>query len=184
MTDDQYVKLLKRFGTDKILNWEKRPLLHHLIATHDLLKSWGACKEVCVGGLFHSIYGTQLLETRAAGFESRDELRRVIGDKAENLAYSFCVMDRWHFYGSLGHSPLVLMDRLQRVPIPVDKDLACYLLDIAVANVVDHLAFGNSGDERDILLASTTRAALMMSTAARRALSTAVPHLSCLADRR
>ena len=46
------------------LNADENPhsggeLLDHLRGTHDFLAAWGNDQPVCLGGLFHSIYGTQ-----------------------------------------------------------------------------------------------------------------------------
>ena len=70
------------------LNADENPhsggeLLDHLRGTHDFLDAWGNEQHVCLGGLFHSIYGTLkkltdddflLTSTRAPG-EARTLVR-------------------------------------------------------------------------------------------------------------
>ncbi len=47
--------------------------------------------------MFHSIYGTQLFQGFTLPVERRSEIRALIGDRAEYLAYVNCVMDRPSF---------------------------------------------------------------------------------------
>lgn len=58
------------------LNTDENPhsggeLIDHLKGTHDYLASWGNEQAVCLGGLFHSIYGTQSYKTESATVEVR-----------------------------------------------------------------------------------------------------------------
>jgi hypothetical protein len=66
-------------------------LLAHFVATRDMLRSWDASSSVCLAGLFHSVYGTQSFDG-LVGLAERENVRRVIGDEAEALAYLFCAM--------------------------------------------------------------------------------------------
>ncbi len=76
-------------------------LLDHLRGTHDLLQDWGNDQAVCIGGLFHSIYGTQSYQTQSASLQDRRRIRAVIGERAERLAFLFGVSDRGGFFESL-----------------------------------------------------------------------------------
>jgi hypothetical protein len=71
-----------------------RTLYTHLCGTHDLLRSWDNDNDVCLAGLFHSIYGTRVFLRRVWSIENRDTIRDLIGPKAEGLAYLFCVLNR------------------------------------------------------------------------------------------
>jgi hypothetical protein len=71
-----------------------RTLYTHLCGTHDLLRSWDNDNDVCLAGLFHSIYGTRVFLRRVWSLENRDTIRDLIGPKAEGLVYLFCVLNR------------------------------------------------------------------------------------------
>ena len=51
--------------------------------------------------MFHSIYGTEGFQTFCLPLERRDEIRRLIGDRAERIAYANCAMDRASFYSQV-----------------------------------------------------------------------------------
>ena len=47
--------------------------------------------------MFHSIYGTEKFQGFTLPLERRHEIRALIGDRAEYLAYLNCAMDRASF---------------------------------------------------------------------------------------
>ena len=49
------------------------------------------------GGMFHSIYGTERFQGFTLPLERRGEVRDLIGERAERLAYLNCAMDRASF---------------------------------------------------------------------------------------
>jgi hypothetical protein len=71
--------------------------LAHLIAVYRSLESQGFAEDVCRAGMFHSIYGTERFRGFTLPLERRDEVRALIGDRAERLAYLNCSMDRASF---------------------------------------------------------------------------------------
>lgn len=83
-------------GADQIEHTEKG-YLAHAIGVHNDLRSWGCDEEVCRAGLFHSIYGTEFFQRFTLPLERRDEVSRLIGERAERLAYLNCAMDRPSF---------------------------------------------------------------------------------------
>ena len=68
--------------------------LAHLIAVFRSLESLGCPEDVCRAGMFHSIYGTERFQGFTLPLERRTEVRTLIGDRAERLAYLNCAMDR------------------------------------------------------------------------------------------
>ncbi len=84
---------LVKLGIEKVPHTEKS-YLAHLIAVHRDLRSWGCPEEVCLGGMFHSIYGTEMFQGFKVPLEQREELRQMIGERAERLGYLNCAMDR------------------------------------------------------------------------------------------
>ena len=66
----------------------------HLLAVHRILEEQGCGLDVCRAGLFHSVYGTELFQGFKLPVERRAEIRELIGERAERLAYMNCAMDR------------------------------------------------------------------------------------------
>ncbi len=89
----RHMALLEQLGAH-VTSHSRRTLLDHLQGTHDLLAQWGNEPEICIAGLFHSVYGTYAFNKRSADMSMRDEIRDVIGTQAERMVYLFCVTDR------------------------------------------------------------------------------------------
>ena len=121
MSDSISIKIdfLKQLGSDEVKH-KNQSLLEHLIGVRDILKKWGAPEYVQDGGLFHSVYGTTYFKPQMT--TDRDDVRCLIGEKAEELAYWFCFLD----------SP-----RTQRISILENKQLKKDLLLIDKANAED-----------------------------------------------
>src|SRR5262249_47393578 len=84
---------LVRLGVEQVAHTQKT-YLAHLIAVYRLMEGAGCDAELCAAGMFHSIYGTQQFQGFKLPLESRAEVRALIGERAEQLAYLNCVMDR------------------------------------------------------------------------------------------
>ena len=78
-----------------------RVLLDHLIGTRRIAQAWGAPQAVADAALFHSVYGTDVYAYRSVSLARRDEVRRLIGDRAERLARAFSQIDRRMFRESV-----------------------------------------------------------------------------------
>src|SRR5438132_14334420 len=87
---------LTGMGVEQVPHTQKS-YLAHLIAVFRLLESQGCPQDVCRAGMFHSIYGTERFQGFTLPLERRDEVRALIGDRAERLAYLNCAMDRASF---------------------------------------------------------------------------------------
>ena len=72
----------------------RRTLFDHLLGTYNLLIQWGQPQAVCLAGLFHSIYGTNVFLRQSLQASQRTELQAVIGMEAEALAWLFCNIER------------------------------------------------------------------------------------------
>src|SRR5437764_3191874 len=68
--------------------------LAHAIGVYNDMKAWGGTDELCRAALFHSIYGTQGFQSFTLPLDRQPELRALIGDYAEKIAYFNCFMDR------------------------------------------------------------------------------------------
>jgi hypothetical protein len=87
---------LVRLGIEQVPHTQKT-YLGHLIAVYRLMEGAGCDRELCAAGMFHSIYGTQRFQGFKLPPESRPEVRALIGERAERLAYVNCMMDRASF---------------------------------------------------------------------------------------
>ena len=100
-------------GIEDIPHTEKS-YLAHLIAVYRLLETHGYDEDVCRAGMFHSIYGTEKFQGFTLPLDRRDEVRALIGDRAERLAYFNCAMDRSSFDRALERPepPYPIADRI------------------------------------------------------------------------
>lgn len=71
--------------------------LAHLIGVYKLMEGQGCSEEACRAGMFHSIYGTQRFQGFKLSLERRADVRALIGERAERLAYINCAMNRATF---------------------------------------------------------------------------------------
>jgi len=100
-------------GIEQVPHTQKS-YLAHLIALFRFLESQGCPEDVCRAGMFHSIYGTEKFQGFTLPLERRGEVRALIGDRAEYLAYLNCAMDRASFDRVLEHvgEPYPIIDRI------------------------------------------------------------------------
>mmetsp|Transcript_17586 Transcript_17586/g.33385 ORF Transcript_17586/g.33385 Transcript_17586/m.33385 type:complete len:306 (-) Transcript_17586:196-1113(-) len=69
----------------------------HLKGVQAVLRNWGAPTYLANAGLFHSIYGTEGFQGFSLPLSQRNAVKSLIGDKAEKLAFVFCMLDRSTF---------------------------------------------------------------------------------------
>lgn len=113
-------------------------LLAHLDGTRALLSAWGAREALCLAGLFHSVYGTEMFGGAALPAALRDEARRRIGDEAERLAWLFGVLDRASFTRAVrGDGPA--LDRRSGAALAVTREELADLANLYVANAVEQV---------------------------------------------
>jgi hypothetical protein len=95
--------------------------LAHLIAVFRSLESLGCPEDVCRAGMFHSIYGTERFQGFTLPLERRGEVRALIGDRAERLAYLNCAMNRASFDRVLDQvvQPYRIIDRINGEEVPL-----------------------------------------------------------------
>ena len=126
--------LLEHYGTAAAPHIG-RSLRDHLIGTFELLRSWGNDQDVCLAGLFHSIYGTEIYTRQSAPLGERDAIRRAIGDRAEELAYLFCACNRDHLMSNVDQAePFMILDRFTDREVSLDRASLAALLEISLAN--------------------------------------------------
>lgn len=115
MSDDHYRQMtnfLVGLGIEEMAHTGKT-YLGHLLAVHRLMNEHGCDLNACRAGLFHSIYGTEEFQRFQLPLDRRAEVRAVIGERAERLAYLNCAMDRASFDAALAHGepPYPMRDR-------------------------------------------------------------------------
>jgi hypothetical protein len=101
-----------------------KSFLAHLIGVYRLMESRGCSEEVCVAGMFHSIYGTERFQGFKLPLDRRPEVRALIGERAERLAYLNCAMDRASFDRAAEKDlePYVFVDRLTEQQVQLTRD--------------------------------------------------------------
>lgn len=115
-----------------------RALLDHLLGTRQLLVEWGARSELCDAGLFHSIYGTEHYELNAVPLELREQVRGVIGEEAESLAWLFCMMKRETFDENLGRAGnFAVQHRVTGESLPLTQGQFDDLVTMTFANTLE-----------------------------------------------
>jgi hypothetical protein len=123
--DQDYKRLtdfLVGMGVEQVPHTHKS-YLAHLIAVFRSLESQGYPGDVCRAGMFHSIYGTERFQGFTLPLERRHEVRGLIGDRAEGLAYLNCAMNRASFDRALeeGVEPYRILDRITSEEVELSK---------------------------------------------------------------
>jgi len=124
-------------GADQVSHTEKT-YLAHAIGVYNDLKKWGCDEELASVGVLHSIYGTELFQRFTLPLERRAEVRELIGERAEWIAYLNCAMDRTHFDAEVLNSrgPYQILDRFTGEKLDVtDRDFH----DLCVVHLCDWL---------------------------------------------
>lgn len=124
--------------------------LAHVARVHADLKDWGCDEDVCSAGLFHSIYGTQRFQRFTLPLERRGEVRALIGERAERLAYWNCVMDRHSFDEAVARDtvPHCFVDRLTGQKIePSERDFTD-LMTLHLCDWLEQVERANQWDYR------------------------------------
>lgn len=97
----QLTKFLVDLGIEQV-HHTQRNYLAHLIAVYNLMRAYDQEEELCRAGMFHSIYGTEKFQGFKLGYDRRQDVAELLGQRAERLAYWNCCMDRASFDSLLG----------------------------------------------------------------------------------
>lgn len=116
--------------------------LGHVIGVYNYLKQRGCEEAICDAGMFHSIYGTELFTKFALSLDRRDELKELIGERAENLGYLFCAMKREPFDEAVFQEkgPWPLEDRFTGETVMLDEDVFQDMLLLQVYDWLEQVA--------------------------------------------
>jgi hypothetical protein len=120
--DKRLTKFLVGIGIEQIPHTHKS-YLAHLIAVYRDLESLGCPEDVCRAGMFHSIYGTEKFQGFTLPLGRRVEVRALIGERAERLAYLNCAVERSSLDHALDHAcePYPIQDRITGEEITLSR---------------------------------------------------------------
>ena len=136
---ERSIEFLRTRGTNEIEH-SGRTLLDHLIGTRQQLVEWGARPTLCNSGLFHSVYGTEHFEAQPVPLSMRTEVRELIGEEAEHLAWLFCFMRRETFNENLARQRgFRVQDRIDGNWHLLTHDEFRDLANLTVANALEAL---------------------------------------------
>jgi Domain of unknown function (DUF6817) len=109
----RHVEFLAALGINDVPHTQKT-YMAHLTSVYRYMKTLGCTEELCQAGLFHSVYGTERFQGFTLPLERRGEVRDLIGERAERLAYLNCAMDRASLDREVerGTPPFRIKDRL------------------------------------------------------------------------
>ena len=105
--------------------------LAHAIGVYNDIKAWGVSEDLRSAALFHSIYGTQGFQSFTLPLARQSELRGLIGDHAEKIAFLNCFMDRASLDAQVmqAEGPYTIVHRVTREEMVISKqeyeDLIC-----------------------------------------------------------
>ncbi|MEN8132383.1 MAG: DUF6817 domain-containing protein [Pseudomonadota bacterium] len=124
---DPYLERLKRYVEELgvlSLRHSKRTYWDHLEGIYRDLVSWGCDEALCNAGVFHSIYGTEQFRAFELPLDKRSELQSLIGERAEQIAFLNCFMDRAVFDADVlsGRFPYRIRHRVDQVDIELSPE--------------------------------------------------------------
>ena len=98
--------------------------LAHGISVYTDLKKWGCDEELCRVGLFHSIYGTEKFRAFTLPLEWREQIRALIGERAERLSYLNCAVLRASIDSNLDNEdgPFTIDDRITGQSVELSRE--------------------------------------------------------------
>ena len=129
------MELLRRLGFGELTHDSHVPFLSHLLGTRRLLAEWGERPELCDAGLFHSAYGTEYFQPEQPA--SRDDVRAVIGDQAEEIAWVWCTIRRDTLEPTAPHTAI---NRQTDEPITLSQQVARDTATLWAADTVEQIA--------------------------------------------
>ena len=112
--------------------------LAHAMGVYRDLKRWGCDEGLAQVGIFHSIYGTELFQGFTLPLEQRGEVRKLVGDRPERIAWMNCAINRFQFDQEAKKStgPYQIRDRFSSTMMDVDSN---DFHDLCVVHMCDWL---------------------------------------------
>ncbi len=126
-----------------LMGHSNHSLLDHLVGVRTILVDWNADDSLAASGLFHSVYGTESFRQEAVPVDLRPQVREIIGERAEELAYTFGAMAKETFATSVDRGvDFWVEDRHTGDRIQMDTEQWSALCELVVANWLE----GRSGN--------------------------------------
>ena len=138
--------LLRRLGFGELTHDSHVPFLSHLLGTRRVLVEWGSRPALCDAGLFHSAYGTEYFPVDRPA--DRDDVRAVIGDEAEQIAWVWCTIVRDTIELT---DPGSAIDRTTQARLALTDAMVADIATLWAADTVEQLD-RMAPDERDFAL--------------------------------
>lgn len=128
----------------------EKTYLSHAIGVYTDLKAWDCDEELCRAALFHSIYGTQQFQGFTLPLSKREELRALIGERAERIVYWNCAMDRASFDAAVTQTegPYRIKDRLTQQETALSAEDFDDLCRVHLCDFLEQVERSNAWDAR------------------------------------
>src|SRR5579859_7727374 len=140
VTVDQQYLFYENCTTAEHATFFQRYVVGHLIDTARILETWGCEKALCCAGLFHCIYSTEAMAGANIPFtplslDRREEVRSLLGWRAEHLVYLFCALEKRAFFAH-GATPSAfsIFDRFNQVDVPLSRQDYMDVLALTLAD--------------------------------------------------
>jgi hypothetical protein len=117
-------------------------LYEHFLRTHKILKDFDVSGDVLSAALCHSLYSTQYFKSKL--IIDRSELKKVIGEKSEELVHIFSIIDRNKF-GRL-REKFYFKNIIDGSDIILDESKFVGILHLIIANQLDHVSIYKAND--------------------------------------
>ena len=124
--------------------------LAHAIGVYNDMKAWQGNDDLCRAALFHSIYGTQGFQSFTLPMDRQPELRALIGDYAEKIAFANCFMDRASLDAQIGKmtGPYPIVHRITREEFVLSKEEYEDLLRVHLCDWLEQVERANDWNYR------------------------------------
>ena len=124
--------------------------LAHAIGVYNDMKAWQGSDDLCRAALFHSIYGTQGFQSFTLPMDRQPELRSLIGDYAEKIAFANCFMDRASLDAQIGKmtGPYPIVHRITREEFVLSKQEYEDLLRVHLCDWLEQVERANDWNYR------------------------------------
>ena len=151
-SDDQILSALDFTSVESLRHSRNRSLADHLSGTRRILAAWEQPPFIQMAGLCHSIYSTEAFKPQAVPLTDRGRVEKLIGFKAERLAYLFSAVLRRPLFDSIRVAtslrssdkvPITVRPGLDGVESEISGAEAAQLLLIHLANLAEQ-----SSDEK------------------------------------
>ena len=113
-------------------------LINHLKGTYLLLDSWGNDTDLCFAGLYHAVYGTSGFDKILISEKHRGKVKEILGEKSEQIVYTYCACDRDFFWPQIGtkSNPLFL-DRYKGEKYHLSLNELQMFCELTIANELE-----------------------------------------------